>query len=471
MRRLDALFLPVLIGLRMAALAPAQPCDPQWAAIGGPDSHVFALALFDEDGDGPNPPGLMVGGQFTQAGGQTVNHVARWDGQRWQSLGDGVDASVWTLAVFDEDGEGPAPPALFVGGYFTTAGGVPAPGLARWDGRSWTDVGGSVGGDVPAVLAMTVWDDDGAGPNPPALFVGGEFTSAGPISANRIAKWDGRSWSALGEGIDGDFPFVSALAPYDEDGDGPNPTRLMAGGEFTLAGGQPAANVARWDGRNWSQVGGGVNRFLDALTVWDPDGAGPARALLMAGGRFTRAGGQSATGIAQWDGATWSAVGGGVNAPVMTLTAYDIDGAGPLNPLLYAGGIFSMAGGRSAANIAQWDGVGWAPLGSGTDRGVEALLGADLDGSGPGAPTLYVGGTFTRAGGQDSPHLAAWVGCQEQRCSGDVDGDGDTDQADLATLLADYGCTGGDCPGDVDGDGDTDQADLATLLADYGCTT
>jgi hypothetical protein len=54
---------------------------------------------------------------------------------------------------------------------------------------------------------------------------------------------------------------------------------------------------------------------------------------------------------------------------------------------------------------------------------------------------------------------------------GDLDGDGDVDQADLGILLADWGCTGGDCPGDADGDGDTDQADLGVLLANWGVGT
>ena len=54
-------------------------------------------------------------------------------------------------------------------------------------------------------------------------------------------------------------------------------------------------------------------------------------------------------------------------------------------------------------------------------------------------------------------------------CPGDLDGDDDTDQADLGILLADWGCTGGNCPGDVDGDGDTDQGDLGILLADWNC--
>ncbi len=51
-------------------------------------------------------------------------------------------------------------------------------------------------------------------------------------------------------------------------------------------------------------------------------------------------------------------------------------------------------------------------------------------------------------------------------CVGDLDGDGDTDQADLGVLLAAYGNGDG---GDLDGDGDTDQADLGVLLADYNC--
>ena len=57
-------------------------------------------------------------------------------------------------------------------------------------------------------------------------------------------------------------------------------------------------------------------------------------------------------------------------------------------------------------------------------------------------------------------------------CVGDLDGDGDTDLADLGILLADFGCVPpGPCPGDLDGDGDTDLADLGILLADFGCTS
>src|SRR5689334_24518190 len=34
------------------------------------------------------------------------------------------------------------------------------------------------------------------------LYVGGGFTNAGGVPASHIAKWDGSNWSALGGGLD-----------------------------------------------------------------------------------------------------------------------------------------------------------------------------------------------------------------------------------------------------------------------------
>jgi hypothetical protein len=61
----------------------------------------------------------------------------------------------------------------------------------------------------------------------------------------------------------------------------------------------------------------------------------------------------------------------------------------------------------------------------------------------------------------------------ECTCSGDLDGDGDTDQSDLGILLSDWGCDDpvNGCAGDLNGDDKTDQVDLGILLADWGCGT
>ncbi len=56
-----------------------------------------------------------------------------------------------------------------------------------------------------------------------------------------------------------------------------------------------------------------------------------------------------------------------------------------------------------------------------------------------------------------------------QPCPGDLDGDGQRDLSDLATLLANFGTTGATPDqGDIDGDGDVDLSDLATLLSFFG---
>ena len=81
---------------------------------------VYALA-FDASGN------LYAGGGFTTAGGVSANRIAKWDGSSWSALGSGMNSTVNALAV-DASGN------LYAGGYFTTAGGVSANYIAKWDG-------------------------------------------------------------------------------------------------------------------------------------------------------------------------------------------------------------------------------------------------------------------------------------------------------------------------------------------------
>jgi hypothetical protein len=68
-----------------------------------------------------------AGGDFTTAGGVKVYDIAQWDGTQWSRLGSGLDSwSVSSLAV-DTTGR------LYVGGWFTTAGGKPSRFIGRWE--------------------------------------------------------------------------------------------------------------------------------------------------------------------------------------------------------------------------------------------------------------------------------------------------------------------------------------------------
>mgnify|MGYP001363851805 CR=1 FL=1 len=363
-------------------LSQGGTCSPSWLpTFGGPlgtNGTVFALAVHD-DGSGPQ---IYAGGIFTTAGGVAANRIAKWDGSSWAALGSGMNDIVRALTVYDDGGG----PELYAGGNFTSAGGVAANRIAKWDGSSWAPLGSGLNNDV---RALTVYDDGGG----PELYAGGDFTSAGGVAANRIAKWDGSSWAPLGSGLNND---VRALTVYD-DGGGPE---LYAGGDFTSAGGVAANRIAKWDGSSWAPLGSGLNNDVRALTVYD-DGGGPE---LYAGGDFTSAGGVAANRIAKWDGSSWAPLGSGVNGPgtVAALTVYD-DGRGPE---LYAGGVFGTAGGVAVGNIAKWDGSSWAALGSGLNGEVRALTVYD-DG---GGPELYAGGNFTSAGGVAANRIAKWDG-------------------------------------------------------------
>src|SRR5262249_10506178 len=106
--------------------------------------------------------------------------------------------------------------ALFVGGKFSTAGGISSQGIARWDGANWSSIGG-VTGDVRALAVSGT-----------SVYIGGAFDTAGGGSASNIARWDNgtNAWSALGSGRDGPVETIAAA-----------PGSIYVGGQFNSAGG------------------------------------------------------------------------------------------------------------------------------------------------------------------------------------------------------------------------------------------
>lgn len=71
-----------------------------------------------------------MAGLFTRAGGQVVNHIARWDGENWHPFVSGEDIGMQTtvqaLDVQDD--------TLIAGGIFNLAGGKEVRRVASWDG-------------------------------------------------------------------------------------------------------------------------------------------------------------------------------------------------------------------------------------------------------------------------------------------------------------------------------------------------
>ncbi len=283
----------------------------------------------------------------------------------------------------------------------------------------WSTLGIGLGGPCNA-LALA---PDGT------LYAGGDFTTAGGVSANHVAMWNGSAWAPLGSGLNGEVLSL-AVAPD---------STLYAGGRFTMAGEVKAKNIAMWNGSSWVPLGMGLDGELSDPAAKEAlrkaglppepvvDGEVAALALapdgtLYAGGRFARADGKGANSIAKWNGTTWSPLGSGLTErgtsfpppPVVAALAIAPDGT------LYAGGSFDKAGGKAANHIAKWNGSTWSPLGAGV-RGYKFVTVNTLALAPDG--TLYVGGHFDRFGTmKDSDcvfNLAKWRGSAWSTVIGD----------------------------------------------------
>ncbi len=386
-----------------------------WSALGSainPPGQRSVSALAVSGG------GLYVGGQFTMAGGVAANNLAKWNGSTWTPLGAGITGPILTLTA---SGGG-----LYVGGTFDLADGVHVSNIAKWNGTHWGTVGDGTNNFAPKCLAVRAllvsdgtlyagtgpgpygdavakWDGsrwtalDGWGGGPFAsryintlavfggdLYAGGSFDGEDNFHEGFVAKWSGTSWLAT-EMDD----TVNALAVS-----GGN---LYAGGNFTIVGGVPASHIAKWNGSQWSALGSGTDGAVIALAAAGGD--------LYAGGAFSSAGGVPASNLARWDGSHWTALGSGLErepGEVSRVNALAVSGSD-----LFAGGVFTRAGGLPAAHIAKWNGANWSALGQGMGGGdgfpfVYALTVSGSD--------LYAGGNFTGADGAPANYIAKWDG-------------------------------------------------------------
>jgi hypothetical protein len=334
---------------------------------------------------------LVAGGAFTTAGGVSANRIARWNGSSWAPLGSGA-AEVLALAVLP-NGD------LVAGGNFINAGGVSASRIARWNGSSWAPLAAGMNSVVHALTVLSNGD----------LVAGGDFTTAGGVAANRIARWDGSSWAALGSGLAGSLgvgPRVGAVAAL------PN-GELVAGGRFSTAGGVPSNYFARW----------------------------------------TETGTPS---VAQQPAAQSIDAGATLTLSAACASGYDFNGA------------VSFQWQRNGVDIA--DGPGGASKRGGTVSGASGALTATalsttltITGARPSDAGEYTV-VFTNSCG-DATSVAATVTI-DSPCAADLTGDGLVDSADLGALLSAWGTKGSSA--DITGDGLVDSADLGALLSAWG---
>jgi hypothetical protein len=310
-------------------------------------------------------------GSDVYAGGLFSGRIAKWNGSVWQSMGSGISGTSSTVSVYALAVDSPS---VYAGGSFSDAGGVSTNAIARWDGGAWHALGSGLSqsgyAGVPSVQAIAVSGG--------YVYVGGAFSGAGTIQALNVARWDGATWEALGNGFNGSVRALTFMNG-----------NLYAAGSFDSSGTTPLKHVAMWNGSAWQAVGSGMNGAVYTLAA---NGT-----TLYAGGVFSQAGTTPVNSIASWNGIRWDSLGSGITLGagigiVNCLTANGSD--------IFAGGFFYAAGGKSANNVAKWDGLKWVTLSGGVNSMVLAASASGID--------AYFGGSFTNADGQAALRIARY---------------------------------------------------------------
>lgn len=356
----------------LAFFVSIQATGQTWnTMVNGQGFNDQVLSLYTDNDNNT----LYAGGAFTMVDGTTVNGIAKWDGSKWEAMGDGFAGTqpyVYWITKYNNE--------IYAGGTFTHSGTEVINGIAKWNGTQWVSVGGSMvfSGTFDNVSAMYVFNNE--------LYVGGRFDSVGTVSAVNVAKWDGNNWTAIGNDANDDVLVIKE-----------HNNELYIGGFFVFAAptGQQY-RIAKLKGNVFEKVGNiGLG---DATARWSVETIATYKGELYAGGYFNvlESGSTTANNIAKWDGTKWSVIKGpGVGLasssvnPVRSLLEY--------KGKLYVGGHFFAAGQVAAPNLATWDGTDWKNADLGTDDVINAMT---VYGG-----NLIVAGNFSKAGGQNHKYI------------------------------------------------------------------
>jgi len=228
--------------------------DTLWKYCGSTNGRINVLYVMKGE--------LYMGGSFTTADTIQAKHIAKYsDSLGWKKVGRGLPNNVWALIVYREQ--------LYAGGQFQSVERLVGKNwedvvntgtqinsgwvkgfvnyfdelyacgeydyLLKWDSKTWTSVSPFNGGS----FALTPYNG--------SLYVGGDFTSVpGVDNAFHIATYQSGShlWSCIGGVIywSGDCKnytgTVNSFAVYKKE--------LYIGGQFMIAGGKIASNIAKW---------------------------------------------------------------------------------------------------------------------------------------------------------------------------------------------------------------------------------
>ncbi len=217
------------------------------------------------------------------AGGRVINSEAaflqEWNGSNWTSMGSFPTTiypfhNNYVLCLENYNGN------LIAAGTFDSINGISLKNIAQWNGSVWSSVGGGAGTNsspyITEIFAMCVYNGN--------LIVGGYVGQNGSQNLGNLAQWNGANWQAINSGI------VNPVYPT-----------VIYNGNVVSAG--DMNEVYQWNGTSSTRIGVNCdptdsNTWVNAMQVYGGN--------LYIAGYFTSVNGNPAYNIAQYNGSIWS---------------------------------------------------------------------------------------------------------------------------------------------------------------------
>jgi len=113
---------------------------------------------------------LIMAGDFSEVDGVAANSIIAWDGENWQTLGDGVEGEIHTIAIQSQG-------RFYIGGNFSLYGSTEPCNVAFWNGANWESMqNGEMNGTVFTLLSYG------------GLIAGGDFQNIDNQPIKYLAK-------------------------------------------------------------------------------------------------------------------------------------------------------------------------------------------------------------------------------------------------------------------------------------------
>jgi len=303
-------------------------CAQYWEEVSFPSHWPYQIRSMYADEESGR---LWIGGWINSSYYNNESlHMCYWDGSEMTCLDDEFGNLILAITKFQG--------SIYVGGFLTSVNGEPC-GLARFDGEGFVPV---ISENV-GIWGLDVVDD--------YLVVSGSFTEIEGIPFNRIARFDGTTWSEMpGSFAPSSIMSANGVARF-------NDAYVVFGNFYNYVDGQEYRLISQYINGAWQPMGNALQGMAAPFSLEVFQGS------LFLGGDFSVLAGNAGNMIQRWDGNSWHAVGGHLtdelNSFSYTASVRDFQ---IYHDKLYICGVFNFAGGMPAEGFVAWDGERYCSL-------------------------------------------------------------------------------------------------------------